>query len=93
MLQQMRSAAKWIWIILIVTFVGGFLFVETSGLLGRDQLTTSTVVATVNGVDVPYLTWANLSNSLAQQREQVSGRGLNLDERREIENQAFAARQ
>lgn len=89
MLQQMRSAAKWIWILLIVAFVGGFLFVETSGLLGRDQLTTSTVVATVNGVDIPYLTWANLSNALAQQREQTTGRGLNLDERREIENQAF----
>ncbi|HEX9562695.1 MAG TPA: SurA N-terminal domain-containing protein, partial [Gemmatimonadaceae bacterium] len=87
MLQQMRSAAKWIWIFLIVAFVGGFLFVETSGLLGRDQVTTTSVVATVNGVDIPYLTWVNVSNSIAQQREQYTGRGLNLDERREVEDQ------
>lgn len=89
MLQQMRSAAKWIWIFLIVAFVGGFLFVETSGLLGRDQVTTTSIVATVNGVDIPYLTWMNASNSMAQQREQFSGRGLTLDERKEIEDQAF----
>jgi peptidyl-prolyl cis-trans isomerase D len=85
----MRSAAKWIWIFLIVAFVGGFLFVETSGLLGRDQVTTTSVVATVNGVDIPYLTWVNVTNSIAQQREQYTGRGLNLDERREVEDQAF----
>jgi len=88
-LQQMRSAAKWIWIFIVVAFVGGFLFVDTSGLLGRDRVTTTSIVATVNGVDIPYLTWVNLSNALAQQREQYSGRGLNLDERKEIEDQAF----
>ena len=85
----MRSAAKWIWIFIVIAFVGGFLFVETSGLLGRDQVTTSSVVAEVNGTDIPYLTWVNLSNALAQQREQQMGRGLNGDERRAIEDQAF----
>lgn len=89
MLQQMRSAAKWIWWFVVIFFVGGFLLVDTSGLLGRDQITTSTPVASVNGVDIPYIAWANLSNALAQQREQATGRGLNLDERREVENQAF----
>lgn len=89
MLQQMRSAAKWIWIFLIIAFVGGFLFVETSGLLGREQVTTSSVVATVNGTDIPYLTWLNVSNAIAQQREQQMGRGLNGDERRAVEDQAF----
>lgn len=89
MLQQMRSAAKWIWIFVFVAFVGGFLLLDTSGLLGRDQVTTSSVVATVNGTDIPYLTWANLSNVLAQQREQQIGRGLNGDERKAIDDQAF----
>lgn len=89
MLQQMRSAAKWIWIFIVIAFVGGFLFVETSGLLGRDQVTTSSIVATVNGVDIPYLTWVNASNQIAQQREQQTGRGLNGDERRAVEQQAF----
>ena len=41
MLQQMRSAAKWIWIFVFVAFVGVFLLLDTSGLLGRDQVTTS----------------------------------------------------
>ncbi|HEY5545222.1 MAG TPA: peptidyl-prolyl cis-trans isomerase [Gemmatimonadaceae bacterium] len=89
MLQQMRSAAKWIWIFIVIAFVGGFLFVETSGLLGRDQVTTSSVVATVNGTDIPYLTWVNVANAIAQQREQQMGRGLNGDERRATEDQAF----
>jgi peptidyl-prolyl cis-trans isomerase D len=85
----MRSAAKWIWIFIVIAFVGGFLFVETSGLLGRDQITTSTAVAKVNGVEIPYITWVNVSNALAQQREQQMGRGLNGDERRAVEDQAF----
>jgi peptidyl-prolyl cis-trans isomerase D len=85
----MRSSAKWIWIFIVIAFVGGFLFVETSGLLGRDQVTTSSVVASVNGADIPYLTWINVSNSIAQQREQQMGRGLNGDERRAVEDQAF----
>ena len=89
MLQQMRSAAKWIWIFIVASFIGGFLFVQTSGLLGRDRVTTSSIVASVNGTDIPYLTWVNVSNSLAQQREQQMGRGLNGDERRAVEDQAF----
>lgn len=89
MLQQMRSAAKWIWWFVVIFFVGGFLLVDTSGLLGRDQITTSTPVATVNGVDIPYITWMNLANALAQQREQASGLGIDLDQRRQIEDQAF----
>jgi peptidyl-prolyl cis-trans isomerase D len=88
-LQQMRSAAKWIWLFVFVAFVGGFLLLDTSGLLGREQVTTTSVVATVNGTDIPYLTWANLSNVLAQQREQQTGRGLNGDERKQIDDQAF----
>lgn len=89
MLQQMRSAAKWIWFFVFAAFVGGFLLLDTSGLLGRDQVTTTSEVATVNGTDIPYVTWVNLSNALAQQREQQMGRGLNGDERRAIEDQAF----
>jgi peptidyl-prolyl cis-trans isomerase D len=85
----MRSAAKWIWIFVFAAFVGGFLLLDTSGLLGREQITTSSVVASVNGTDIPYLTWINVSNAIAQQREQQLGRGLNGDERRAVEDQAF----
>ncbi len=91
MLHQMRSSAKWIWLFIVICFVGVFLFAETSGLLGigPSQITTSTAVAEVNGVDVPYVTWANVSNQMAQQEERNTGRSLTLDERRRVEDQAF----
>ena len=85
----MRSAAKWIWILVFAAFVGGFLLLDTSGLLGRDQVTSSSIVASVNGTDIPYLTWINVSNAIAQQREAQMGRGLNGDERAAVEDQAF----
>jgi len=48
-MQQMRSSAKYIWIFIVILFVGGFLLMQTSGLLGRAPVTTSTAVAKVNG--------------------------------------------
>ena len=89
MLQQMRSSAKYIWIVIVIAFAGGFLLYETSGLLGRTAVSTSTVVAKVNGEDIPYMAWANTKASLAQQEEQQRTRGLTLDERRQIDEQAF----
>lgn len=89
MLQSMRSAAKYIWIVLIIAFVGGFLLVDSSGLLGRAPVTTNTVVATVNGEDILYLTWENAVQNLEQQESQRLGRAISLDERRELENRAF----
>lgn len=89
MLQSMRSAAKYIWIVLIIAFVGGFLLVDSSGLLGRAPVTTNTVVATVNGEDILYLTWENAVQNLEQQESQRLGRAISLDERRELEDRAF----
>ena len=89
MLQQMRTNAKWIWLIVFVTFVGGFLLAESSGLLGRSSVSVSTYVAKVNGQEIPFVTWQNTAQSLAQQQEQSSGRGLTLDERRTVDDQAF----
>jgi peptidyl-prolyl cis-trans isomerase D len=88
-LQSMRSAAKYVWIVLIIAFVGGFLLVDSSGLLGRAPVTTNTVVATVNGEDILYLTWENAVANLDQQESERLGRGLTLDERRELEDRAF----
>ncbi len=85
----MRSAAKYIWIFIFIAFVGGFLLAETSGLLGRAPVTTSTIVAKVNGEDIPYMVWANTSAALAQQQEQQMGRGLTMDERAQVDEQAY----
>jgi len=81
----MRTHAKWIWIVVFVAFV----LYEVSGLAGRSGPTTSTVVASVNGRDIGYIQWVNASQQLAQQQEQQQTRGLTLDERRQIDNQAF----
>jgi peptidyl-prolyl cis-trans isomerase D len=88
-LQSMRSSAKYIWIFLVVAFVGGFLLAETSGLLGTARVTTSTAVATVNGEDILATTWFNATSQLEQQATQQSGRSVTLDERRNLEDQAF----
>jgi peptidyl-prolyl cis-trans isomerase D len=88
-LQSMRSSAKYIWIFLVVAFVGGFLLAETSGLLGTARVTTSTAVATVNGEDILASTWFNATSQLEQQSTQQSGRSVTLDERRNLEDQAF----
>jgi peptidyl-prolyl cis-trans isomerase D len=88
-LQSMRSAAKYVWILLIVFFVGGFLLVESSGLLGTAPLTTGTTVAVVNGEDITYQAWQQATQALAQQEEARLGRGLSLDELQRVENEAF----
>lgn len=85
----MRGVAKWIWIFVFFAFVGGFLLVDMSGIVGQSAVTSSTIVGRVNGQEIPYLRWENLTRSMQQQQEQESGRSVNLDERRQIEDQAF----
>ncbi len=85
----MRGVAKYIWIFLFIAFVGGFLLADMSGLIGQSPVTTSTVVAKVNGDEVPYLAWENLTRQLVQQQEQQAGRSITADERLQVEQQAF----
>ena len=85
----MRSSAKYIWIFLVIFFVGGFLLAETSGLLGRSPVTTSTAVASVNGEEILATTWYNATSVLEQQATQQSGRSVTLDERRRLSDEAF----
>jgi hypothetical protein len=85
----MRSSAKFVMWILLAAFVGGFLLVETSGLLGRTPVTPTTAVASVNGTDILYTDWQRRSSQLMQQEQQQGGRSLTQDEVRRIEDQAF----
>ena len=89
MLQAMRSSAKYIWIFIVVVFIGGFLLLETSGLLGRGPITPTTAVAEVNGEDILATTWYNAISALEQQATQQSGRSITLDERRRLADEAF----
>ena len=89
MLQSMRSSAKYIWIFLVIFFVGGFLLVQTSGLLGRAPVTTSTAVAKVNGDEILATTWFAATQQLEQQAAQQSGRSVSLDDRQRLQDQAY----
>lgn len=89
MLQSMRSAAKYIWLIIVVAFVGGFLLVQTSGLLGRTAVTPTTAVATVNGREILYNQYVQAYQNELQNVQQRSGRSLTQDEVRRIENDKF----
>jgi peptidyl-prolyl cis-trans isomerase D len=85
----MRASAKYIWIIIVILFVGGFLLAETSGLLGTAPVSNTTAVATVNGEDILATTWYQATQNLEQQQTQQSGRSISLDERDRIADQAF----
>lgn len=85
----MRASAKYIWIIIVILFVGGFLLAETSGLLGRAPVTSTTAVATVNGEDILATTWYQTTQNLEQEATQRSNQSITLDERQRLMDQAF----
>ena len=94
MLQQMRSLAKYVWLLVAVAFVGGFLLVETSGLLGRTTITPTTAVAVVNGREILYTDFMNRVQQQVQQEQQAlqqrgSTQSLTQDDNRRIENDVF----
>jgi len=89
LLQAMRASAKYIWIIIVVLFVGGFLLAQTSGLLGRAPVTTTTAVATVNGQDILATTWYQATQNLEQDATQRGNQSITLDERQRLQDQAF----
>ena len=85
----MRGLAKYVWWLLLVAFVGAFLLADMSGLIGQSPVTPTTAVAKVNGDEILYLNWQNAATQAAAQQEQRMGRSLDLDERRQIEDQVF----
>ena len=89
MLQSFRSAAKYIWIVIILAFVGGFLLFDTSGLIGRAPVTNTSVVASVEGRDISYLAYEQAAQNAVQQQERRLGRNLSLDEVEQVRNQTF----
>jgi peptidyl-prolyl cis-trans isomerase D len=90
LLQAMRASAKYIWIIIVILFVGGFLLAETSGLLGRAPVTTTTAVAKVNGEDILATSWYQVTQNLEQEASQRSSQSISLDERARLQDQGFA---
>ncbi len=89
MLQQMRGLAKYIWVLVALVFVGGFLLYETSGLMGRTPVTATTAVAVVNGQEIPYTVFMNRVQTEIQNQQQRERRTLSQDDTRRIENAVF----
>ncbi len=89
MLQGMRAATKWVWLFIAAAFVGGFLLMDTSGLLGRSAVTPTTAVATVNGEDILATQWFTLTQQLETEETQSSARTLTLEERDRLADQAY----
>src|SRR5207253_10387423 len=85
----MRASAKYIWIIIVVLFVGGFLLAQTSRLLGRAPVTSTTAVATVNGEDILATTWYQTTQNLEQEETQRSNQSISLDQRQRLMDQAY----
>jgi peptidyl-prolyl cis-trans isomerase D len=85
----MRSAAKYIWIILVVAFIGGFLLAQTSGLLGRGPVTNTSEIASVNGEDILVNDYYRAVQAREQQESQRLGRSITLDERARLEQAVF----
>ncbi len=90
MLQTFRSFGKYIFWGLAVTFIGGFVFYESSGLFGRDSgPTLGTTVVKVDGQDVTYGAYQRALEAAVQSEEQQRGRSLTLDERAQLETKTY----
>jgi len=93
MLQRMRSLAKWIWLFVIVGFVGVWGVGEVSGLLGGGgtggSVTRGTAVAKVNGTTITYDTWLRAREQQIQQAQAQSPAPLTLDDDKRIEDATF----
>jgi len=89
-LRQMRSASFVIvvWGIIAFAFIGGFLFAQTSGLLGRTTVNQTTAVAVVNHHDILYSDYVKQYQDEVQQ-QQRGGRSLSEDDVRRVQNATF----
>ena len=89
MLQSMRSAARYIWIVIAALFLIGFVFYQQSGLTDK-KVSAGTPIATVNGADINYIDYARASqNRIRQEQEGAGGKTLTLDQERRIEDDTY----
>jgi peptidyl-prolyl cis-trans isomerase D len=89
-LQTFRSSAKYVFWLLALTFVGGFVFYESSGLFGRESgPTLGTTVFKVDGQEVTYAAYQRALEAAVQTEETQRGRSLTLDERADVEKKTY----
>lgn len=88
MLQTWRNAAKWLFPVVVILFVGIFVFTETSGLTSR-PVTRGTTVGSVNGQDITYDTWLRTVDDRTKQVQAQRDKPLTLDETRRLQDETF----
>ena len=81
MLQSMRSLAKYIFWFLFITFVGGFIFYETSGLT-TSVVTRGTPAGSINGEKITLDVWQRTLQQRLEEYQRNRDQGLTLDEQR-----------
>src|SRR5664279_3186468 len=85
----MRSAARYIWIVIAAMFLIGFVFFQQSGLSDK-KVTSGTPIATVNGTDINHLDFERaVQNRIRQEQEGSGGKTLTLDQERRIEDDTY----
>src|SRR5687768_391637 len=88
-LQAFRGSAKIVFWIIFISFVGVFLFAETSGLTSRG-VTRVMSVGSVEGVDITYDRWYTQLRALSNQEQQRrANRSLTQDDMRCLADVAF----
>ena len=85
MLQSMRSLAKYIFWFLFITFVGGFIFYETSGLT-TNVVTRGTPAGSVNGEKISIDVWQRTLQQRLEEYQRQRDQALTLDEQRRFED-------
>src|SRR3954463_7973905 len=85
----MRASAKYIWIIIVVLFIGGVFLGPTSGLLGRAPITSTTPGAPGHRDDILATTWYQATQNLEQEATQRNNQSISLDERQRLMDQAY----
>jgi len=87
-LQTMRASAKYIFWFILISFVVGFLLMDTSGLLGLGGVKPTDPVAEVNGQEISYMAFQRRVQDQINQLQQ-QGRSLSQDDTRQVENRVF----
>jgi peptidyl-prolyl cis-trans isomerase D len=85
----MRSAARYIWIVIAALFLIGFVFYQQSGLSDA-KVTAGTTIAKVNGTSIPFLVFEQRKRyGIQQEQDAAGGKTLTLDQERRIEDETF----
>lgn len=87
MIRAMRASAKWIMIVIVVTFVGWMVFDVGMGITGGGSYRPGDAIATVNGERIDVQTYNTaLRNAQERERQQAGSAPLTREDQQALEN-------